>query len=258
MPNSNIADKKKVVEEFLVKDKFWSAEILSCLDENIFPHLDGFFNVRDQLILELALVIKSMQTIPVFIKGSNDFCLQFLQDYIGVLQNIHVECTSDVKSCFDKYFDWRRSFDMQIMSFDCRNLRKQLSVAEELSVRDVPEMTSLLRDYIAEDEIDIDNLRNGIYFGVKKDGKLVSMAGTHNTAFVYGIATVGNVVTHKDYCKQGYAQESLKAVIGKLSEDCDDVIIKVERTNKPALALYEKLGFVHYKNYFEGFGLRRT
>lgn len=257
MLNKDVAEKRKAVEYFLVKDKFWSAEILSCMDDYIFPHVDAFFNVQSKEIVELALLIKKMQPVPVFINGGVDFCSKFLSLYADVLPHIHVECTEEIKGCFDKYFNWRKSFDMQLMTFDCTDTKKQKSEAVELLPEDVPAMTELLRDYISEDEIDIDNLKHGIYFGIKKDSKLVAMAGTHNVAFAYNIATVGNVVTHKDYCKRGYAQESLKAVINKLSGNCNQIIIKVQRDNKPALALYAKLGFEYHQKYFEGFGLRR-
>lgn len=257
MSDINALERKKKIEAFLLKDKVWSAEILSCMDENIFPHIDAFFYFKEDEIKELALLIKKMDPVPLFINGSAGFCEKFLDLYMKELNHIHLECALELKDCFNKYFDWRRSFDMQVMSTNREHFCFGSSEAKPLLEEDVPEMVKLLSGYIDEKDIDIDNLKNGFYYGVKQDGKLVSMAGTHNVAFDYSIGTVGNVVTDKDFYGRGYAQQSLRAVISELSEKCSDIIIKVERDNTPALNLYKKMGFVHCKDYFEGFGLRR-
>ncbi|MBN1639701.1 MAG: GNAT family N-acetyltransferase [Anaerolineae bacterium] len=84
-------------------------------------------------------------------------------------------------------------------------------------------------------------LESGPYFGVWRDGSLVSMAGTRLQ--VAGIAEIGNVVTDPAYRRRGLAQMALAATTLALYERASTVLLHVVETNQPALALYAALAF---------------
>jgi ribosomal protein S18 acetylase RimI-like enzyme len=86
-------------------------------------------------------------------------------------------------------------------------------------------------------------LQDGIYYGVRVRGQLVSAAGTHVINAREGIGVVGNVMTHMDYRGHDFAKMVTSAVTAELLERVADVALNVHTDNYPAIAAYERLGF---------------
>jgi RimJ/RimL family protein N-acetyltransferase len=86
-------------------------------------------------------------------------------------------------------------------------------------------------------------LEDGIYYGVRHRGQLVSAAGTHVINVREGIGVVGNVMTHLDYRGQDFAKMVTSAVTAELLERVTDVALNVHTDNLPAIAAYERLGY---------------
>jgi RimJ/RimL family protein N-acetyltransferase len=87
------------------------------------------------------------------------------------------------------------------------------------------------------------HINEGVYFGVILEGRLASIAGTHVNSPTEGVAVVGNVFTHPDYRGGGLATITTSAVTSLLLQRCDTVALTVETRNRPALAVYDKLGY---------------
>jgi predicted GNAT family acetyltransferase len=81
----------------------------------------------------------------------------------------------------------------------------------------------------------------GNFYGVKKDGKIVSMAGEGMT--FDGFTEVADVRTHPDFRKRGYGG-GLTLVVGQgIQEKGHTAFLRVRAENAGAIKLYEKLGF---------------
>ena len=79
-------------------------------------------------------------------------------------------------------------------------------------------------------------------------GEVVGYVGAET---VLDECNIGNIVTHKDYRGRGFATVMLEILLGNLKRrGINKVFLEVEHDNAPAIALYEKFGFVRY-------GLRR-
>ena len=87
------------------------------------------------------------------------------------------------------------------------------------------------------------HLEDGVYYGVYADGRLAAIAGTHVVSPAEGIAVVGNVFTHPRYRNRGLATVTTGAVTEALLQTCPYLVLTVESTNRPALRIYEKLGY---------------
>ncbi|HXG40473.1 MAG TPA: GNAT family N-acetyltransferase [Candidatus Limnocylindrales bacterium] len=94
-------------------------------------------------------------------------------------------------------------------------------------------------------------IADGIYYGLRVNGKLVSAAGTHVISASAGIGVVGNVLTHVDYRGRGYATAVTSAVTADLLRFCDLVVLNVRSDNPPALQAYRRLGFREYVRFEE-------
>ena len=102
-----------------------------------------------------------------------------------------------------------------------------------------------------------DQLLNGVYYGARHEGRLVSAAGTHLLSEAYGRAAVGNVFTHPDYRQRGYAAACTAAVLDELSPRFAVIALNVGADNAGAIRIYERLGFVEGCRFLEAPVIRR-
>jgi RimJ/RimL family protein N-acetyltransferase len=86
-------------------------------------------------------------------------------------------------------------------------------------------------------------ITDGLYYGIRVGGRLVSAAGTHVISRAAKLAVVGNVMTHADFRGRGYATAVTGAVTADLLKFCDQVVLNVRADNPPALAAYRRLGY---------------
>lgn len=86
----------------------------------------------------------------------------------------------------------------------------------------------------------------GPFYGiVEDDGKIVSVAGIHYVT-PYG-TEIGNIATHPEYLRKGYAATCVKAVVEDVLEISELAILHYFAENTPAQSLYEKMGFKYSK-----------
>jgi GNAT superfamily N-acetyltransferase len=97
----------------------------------------------------------------------------------------------------------------------------------------------------------------GVYYGIRINGRLVAAAGTHVISREAGLAVVGNVLTHADHRGRGYAKATTSAVTAELLRYCDQVALNVRADNPPAIAAYRRLGYQEHCRFEERL-VRRT
>jgi ribosomal protein S18 acetylase RimI-like enzyme len=102
------------------------------------------------------------------------------------------------------------------------------------------------------------HLEGGIYCGIRKDGKLMSVAGTHVISEEFRVAALGNIVTHQDYRGQGLAKRCVGVVLSKLFEHVDHVGLNTHMKNEAAQKTFASLGFEAMQHCLEGVVHRRT
>lgn len=91
----------------------------------------------------------------------------------------------------------------------------------------------------------------GVYYGIRVGGRLVSAAGTHVISPEARMGVVGNVMTHTDFRGRGYAAALTGAVTAELLRFCDQVVLNVRSDNSPALQAYAKLGYREHVRFEE-------
>jgi len=101
-------------------------------------------------------------------------------------------------------------------------------------------------------------LSDGIYFGVRVRGRLVSAAGTHVINPREGMGVVGNVMTHADFRGHDFAKMVTSAVTAELLDRLPDVALNVHADNEPAIAAYTRLGYRVHCRIVERLGRRRS
>jgi ribosomal protein S18 acetylase RimI-like enzyme len=94
-------------------------------------------------------------------------------------------------------------------------------------------------------------IADGVYYGMRVNGRLVAAAGTHVVSPTARLAVVGNVLTHLDYRGRGFATAVTGAVTAELLRTCDQVVLNVRADNPPAINAYRHLGYSEHARFEE-------
>lgn len=110
----------------------------------------------------------------------------------------------------------------------------------ELTDADAPEMLALAKltepgPFLTRTHV------MGRFLGIRIDGRLAAMAGER---FRFpGHTEVSGVCTHPDFRHRGLARRLSAAVAAHIESRGDRPILHAWKTNRPAISLYESLGF---------------
>ncbi|HVO42788.1 MAG TPA: GNAT family N-acetyltransferase [Aggregatilineales bacterium] len=94
-------------------------------------------------------------------------------------------------------------------------------------------------------------LETGCYYGLRRNGQLISVGGIHVYSPAYHVAALGNVTTHPDFRGQGYATTVCARICREILPVCDHIGLNVKADNASAIAAYQKLGFCYTASYLE-------
>ncbi|HXM65253.1 MAG TPA: GNAT family N-acetyltransferase [Candidatus Acidoferrum sp.] len=81
----------------------------------------------------------------------------------------------------------------------------------------------------------------GTYLGIRRDGKLVAMAGERLKVLAF--TEVSAVCTHPQHAGHGYARVLMMEVMRRIRERGETPFLHVREDNARAIALYERIGF---------------
>lgn len=122
--------------------------------------------------------------------------------------------------------------------------------ATQLRISDEAELTRFYAQAHPKNWFDPRMVETGAYFGVRRDGKLASVAGVHVVSRRHGVAALGNIATHPALRGQGLGRIATAAACKSLAE-LDPIGLNVAVENAPAIAMYRGLGFDRITCYEE-------
>ena len=94
-------------------------------------------------------------------------------------------------------------------------------------------------------------LKTNYYFGIRRQDRLISMAGVHVCSEKYSVAALGNIATHPEHRSAGLATTVTARLCRSLLRSVDHIGLNVKADNGPAIAVYKKLGFEVAATYYE-------
>ena len=110
----------------------------------------------------------------------------------------------------------------------------------ELSAADVPDMMALTA-ITKPGPFHKRTHDLGTYLGIRRDGKLVAMAGERLK--IPGYTEVSAVCTHPDHTGHGYARILMAEVMHRILARGETPLLHVRQDNVRAIQLYQRLGF---------------
>jgi ribosomal protein S18 acetylase RimI-like enzyme len=110
----------------------------------------------------------------------------------------------------------------------------------DLGPKDSPEMVELAT-LTKPGPFGIRTHELGTYLGIRREGKLVAMAGERLK--IPGYTEVSAVCTRPGHTGNGYAQVLMSEVIRRICDRGETPLLHVREDNQCAIRVYEKLGF---------------
>ena len=244
-----------LIRSFLDRDRIYAAYALADLEDRDGSRARwGIARAGDDVVA-LVLEYGGLSPQPLFIAGRDDGVAAILRDVIKPSVAYLAYLPSSEAAVAARY-RIEPGPPMVRMWVDRSGFRptEDLGV-ETLSPSDAGELNRLYRlgfgSWLAPQSI-----ADGIYYGIRVNGRLVAAAGTHVIGRNARIAVVGNVLTQPEFRGRGYAQATTAAVTARLLEFCDHVVLNVRSDNPPALNAYRKLGYAEHVRFEERLGHR--
>jgi ribosomal protein S18 acetylase RimI-like enzyme len=244
------------IAAFLRTDRLYAAYALGDLDGPNHQRVAWGIAYEGGSPVALAMHHEGLVPQPLFLMGDPAGCRQILSSVLKP-RDAYFQGSAELTQAAASLYDLEPPTAMLRMVTDRAGFRHFAGPAERLSALDVEELNRLYQlGFRAGFPAAV--LDEGVYFGVRVRGRLVSAAGTHAINVREGIAVVGNVMTHVDYRGHDFAKMVTSAVTAELLERVPDVTLNVHADNVPAVAAYVRLGYRTHCELVECLGRRKS
>jgi RimJ/RimL family protein N-acetyltransferase len=203
----------------------------------------------------LAMHQEGLVPQPLFLMGDPAGCREILGTVIKP-RDAYFMGTDAIDAAVADVYELHPPQFLLRMATDAASFRPFVGPAERLVPADIEELNRLYQLGF-RGGFPASILEEGVYYGVRVRGRLVSAAGTHVINHREGIAVVGNVLTHVDYRGHDFAKMVTSAVTAELLQRVRDVTLNVHAGNGPAVAAYRRLGYRESHLLTERLGRRR-
>ncbi|HEV8534805.1 MAG TPA: GNAT family N-acetyltransferase [Candidatus Limnocylindria bacterium] len=242
---------------YLERDRLMAAYALADIDQ---PEIEGtrwWIARREGEIAAVVLVVEGLPFRPCFATGGADALATLFREAIReprVLLATPPRCRPAIEATYR----FERVDHMKRMAVNVRRFRPRLAhQVTRLGAQDLDAVIDLY-GHASRTYFTPERMRREIYFGVYQGNTLLAAAGTHVRSTRSGIAAVGNVLTRLAYRGRGMATTCTSAVTEAALEEHPDVVLNVRQDNAPAIAVYERLGYLTHGTFVEGPAVRRA
>jgi RimJ/RimL family protein N-acetyltransferase len=192
---------------------------------------------------------------PLFLMGAPDGCRAILESVLKP-RDAYVQGMELHEAAIRDLYELDAPVQMLRMVVDRGTFAPFAGPAERLTALDIEDLNRLYQlGFRAGFPPSV--VEDGVYYGVRVRGRLVSAAGTHAINAREGVAVVGNVMTHTDFRGHDFAKMVTSAVTADLLDRVADVALNVHADNDPAVAAYTRLGYRTHCQLIERLARRR-
>lgn len=247
------------IQAYLETDRAYAAYAIGDLDEEFFQKCAWHAAEQGGAIRALALVYAGFDPPVLFLMGAGDGVAALLG---GPVQPARAYLTARAEhlAALGERYQWNRDevWLMWRMTLRPADFRPAGGPCRRLAAGDIERLRALYR-LGGGDAFGPTQVTQGVFYGVERNGQLIAAAGTHLVSARYGVAAVGNVMTHPDQRGQGYATQATSAVCAELVErGLATIVLNVRQDNAAAVRVYEKLGFTRHCPFYESVIQRKT
>ncbi len=246
---------RALLRAFLERDRLFAAYAICDLEEREFPRTRWGVATSGDEVVAVGLEYGGVNPQPLFVMGRNDGIAAILRDIVRP-RAAYLAAAAEALPAVAQHYRVDPGPPMIRMWVDRTRFQPAPAAVERLLPVEVGELNRLYQLGFAA-WLPSSAVAEGVYFGIRVGGRLVSAAGTHVISREARLAVVGNVLTHSAHRGRGYATAVTSAVTAELLRYCDEVVLNVRADNPPAIAAYRRLGYVEHCRFEERL-VRRT
>jgi ribosomal protein S18 acetylase RimI-like enzyme len=248
------------LEAFLRRNTYLHLYEIGDLDDFFWPYTTWYAACDDSGIREVALLYLGCKppTLLALTPGASPAMRDLLRSSMHLLpQRIYAHLSDGLVGILKETYGVRSHGRHLKLALTHPAAAEDFDASDvaQLSRSDVDELQALYQESYPGNWFDPHMLETGCYYGIRRQKRLVSVAGIHVISRQYRVAVLGNVTTHPDLRGQGLATRACAALCRVLLPLVDHVGVNVKADNASALACYSRLGFERVASYGE-FDLR--
>lgn len=240
---------RDLLRAFLEQDRLFAAYAICDLDDREFARSRWGVAFEAGAIVAVVLEYSGTTPQPLFVMGRPDGVSAILGSLIRP-RAAFVSARTELLPAVAAHYRVDPGPPMIRMWVDRARFRPRPAEVERLVPAQIGELNRLY-DLGFASWLPASAIADGVYYGLRVRGRLVSAAGTHVVSRTARLAVVGNVFTAAEHRGRGYATAVTSAVTAELLRFCDQVVLNVRADNPPAIAAYRRLGYAEYTRFEE-------
>jgi ribosomal protein S18 acetylase RimI-like enzyme len=244
-------NEKSQILNYLNTDRLYAAYAIGDLEPELFAQSTWGGATQDNRLQALALHFRGLQ-LPAFFLMGNPHGLRAILKNVLCPERVYLTCRPEHLALTRIFYTWDKIIPMWRMVLPPSSFQPVENDCIRLTPAHAHRLTEL---YTLGDAVGFSpaQLAHGVFYGIFAQDQLVAVAGTHLVSETYGVAAVGNVLTHPAHRGQGYGSATISAIVAELQRrGIADIILNVSQSNESAIRIYERLGFERYCLFLEG------
>jgi ribosomal protein S18 acetylase RimI-like enzyme len=246
---ARLTNDRALLHAFLAQDRLYAAYAICDLEEREFARTRwGVAYDRDDVVA-VGLEYLGPTPQPLFVMGTTEGIAAVLRDVIRP-RAAYIAARPEMLPAIEGQYRVDAGPQMLRMWVDRAHFRPYPATVQRLLPVEIGELNRLYQLGFAS-WLPSSAIADGVYYGMRVNGRLIAAAGTHVISPTARLAVVGNVLTHTDFRGRGFATAVTGAVTAELLRSCDQVVLNVRADNPPAINAYRRLGFAEHVRFEE-------
>lgn len=248
---------KNVLENFFRRNAPLNIYQLGDLDD-FYWHQTDFYGYYEHEVLKSVVMIFKEVNPNVVIALCDVQDLNYLNKALELMLNIlpdkiYLHITPGAEKILEQKYNLKQ--EGLYMKMDLIDKEKINSVEtnniEQLSIKNKAELYAFYDEAYPGNSYIERMLETGMFFGIREEGKIVSVAGIHVYSPEYKVAALGSITTHPHFRGKGCATKVTACLCKELLKKIEVIGLNVHSENSSAIHCYEKLGFFKIADYLE-------
>lgn len=240
---------REMLRSFLTTDRLYAAYAICDLEEREFGRTRWGAAYDGDELVAVGLEYTGPTPQPLFVMGRTDGIEAILRDVIKP-RTAYIAARPEMLPAVEAHYRVDPGPQMLRMWVDRAHFRPYPATVQRLLPIEISELNRLYQLGFAS-WLPSSAIADGVYYGMRVNGRLIAAAGTHVVSPGSRLAVVGNVLTHTDYRGRGFATAVTGAVTADLLRSCDQVVLNVRADNPPAINAYRHLGYAEHTRFEE-------
>jgi RimJ/RimL family protein N-acetyltransferase len=241
---------REAIASVLARDPLLNLYAIGDLDDRFWPYTTWFGYVGDDAPREIAFLYIHDQ-LPVLIALSRepvDMMRSLVAGLIPVLpRRVYTHTSPGVIAALARDYRVTPHGLLHRMSMEEPSRLEMIPAGDAvpLGTADLDHVRALYRDSYPGNWFDPWMIETGCYFGIRREGALVCVAGVHVASRSRRVAALGNIATRPEHRGRGLAATATAALCRHLRGELgiDRIGLNVKADNVAAISCYTRLGF---------------